>query len=249
MVDIHCHILPEVDDGAYSMEEALRMARMAADSGVTDLFATPHFQGTQQGLQTLHWIMEQMERLYETLRRKRIGVNLHPGVEVLCLPQTLELAKKRRLPTLGDSDYVLVEFYFDAGEHFMDEALAVLYRSGYRPVIAHPERYEAVQETPEIALRWFERGYVLQVNKGSPLGAFGNGARECARQLLRWGVIHVLASDAHGSQRRTTDLTPAAEWCMTYLGEHYTRILLEENPKRILKGEPMAPTGREHQTV
>ena len=176
-------------------------------------------------------------------------MELHPGVEVLCLPQTMELAKKRHLPTLGDSDYVLVEFYFDAGRHFMDDTLAVLHRSGYRPVIAHPERYEAVQKEPEIALRWFERGYVLQVNKGSPLGAFGTGARECARQLLRWGVIHVLASDAHGSRRRTTDLTPAVEWCLTHLGEDYTRILLEENPHRILRNQPMAPTGREHHTV
>ena len=67
MVDIHCHILPEVDDGAYSMEESLRMARMAAENGVTDLIATPHFQGTQQGLEALPWVMEQMERLYNSL--------------------------------------------------------------------------------------------------------------------------------------------------------------------------------------
>lgn len=241
MIDIHCHILPEVDDGAYSLEESLRMARLAAGSGVGDVFATSHFPGHREALDMLPRMMDQLALLKGALEREKIGLRVHPGAEILCLPGTAELAERKWLPTLGISDYVLVEFYFDAQRTFMDESLWILRRNGYRPVVAHPERYEAVQADPRMALRWFEQGYVLQVNKGSPLGAFGSRARRSAERLLEWGVVHVLASDAHGSGRRTPDMEPLADWCWENLGEQYTEILLQENPGRILKNQPMRP--------
>lgn len=241
MVDIHCHILPQVDDGAYDLEESLRMARLAADSGVTDVFATPHFRGSRDSMELLPRIMDALALLRDGLETEHIKLRLHPGAEILCLPETMELARRGWLPTLGSSDYVLVEFYFDAERAFMDETLSVLRRSGYRPVVAHPERYGAVQSEPGTALRWFEQGYVLQVNKGSPLGAFGSRALRCAQSLLEWGVVHVLASDAHGSGRRTPDMEPLVLWCRDNLGEGYGEILLRENPDRILHGRPMLP--------
>lgn len=246
MVDIHCHIVPEVDDGAWNLEAALEMARLASHCGVKTIIATPHFKGDPGELEGVPYIYRQFQQLQRALEREKLELELIPGMEVLCLPQTMELAREGRLPTLGDSRYVLTEFYFDASGHFMEDTLEGLRRYGYRPVVAHPERYAAVQREPELAGRWFERGIVIQVNKGSVLGAFGGRAEETAVRMLHRGMVHIIASDAHSPRRRTTDLEPVRQWCLERLGRTYTRILLEDNPGRVARGKSIMQTDREH---
>ena len=239
MVDIHCHILPEVDDGAWDMEAAVAMARIARDCGVKKIITTPHFKGEPKSLEAVGFLMHQRRLLQSRLKREKIEVELLPGAEVLCVPQTMELAKTGRLPTLGTGRYVLTEFYFDASAGFMDETLHTLRQMGYLPVVAHPERYGAVQRDPELAAKWFHRGIVLQVNKGSVLGAFGRRAEDAAVRMLCRGNAHIIASDAHSPEVRTTDLQPVRNWCLDHLGQEYTKILLEDNPGRIAAGKSM----------
>lgn len=239
MVDIHCHILPEVDDGAWDMEAAVAMAKIARDSGVKKIITTPHFKGEPKSLEAVGFLMHQRRLLQSRLKREKIEVELLPGAEVLCVPQTMELAQVGRLPTLGTGRYVLTEFYFDASAGFMDETLHGLRQMGYLPVVAHPERYGAVQRDPELAARWFHRGIVLQINKGSVLGAFGRRAEDAAVRMLCRGNAHIIASDAHSPHVRTTDLQPVRHWCLDHLGQAYTKILLEDNPGRVAAGKPM----------
>ena len=239
MVDIHCHILPEVDDGAWDMEAAVAMAKIARDSGVKKIITTPHFKGEPKSLEAVGFLMHQRRLLQSRLKREKIEVELLPGAEVLCVPQTMELAQTGRLPTLGTGRYVLTEFYFDASAGFMDETLHGLRQMGYLPVVAHPERYGAVQRDPELAAKWFHRGIVLQVNKGSVLGAFGRRAEDAAVRMLCRGNAHIIASDAHSPHVRTTDLQPVRHWCLDHLGQAYTKILLEDNPGRVAAGKPM----------
>lgn len=244
MVDIHCHIVPEVDDGAWDLDAAVAMARLAVGCGVKKIIATPHFKGVPQSLEELPAILYQLRRLESAVKREKLDLELIPGVEVLCVPQTMELARMGRLPTLGSSRYVLTEFYFDAPWEFMDATLEGLLDCGYSPVVAHPERYGAVQRDLNLARSWFERGFVLQVNKGSVLGAFGRRAEEAAVRMLYRGTVHVLASDAHSPEARTTDLSLVRQWCLEHLGREYTRILLEDNPGRITRGKPMCRVRR-----
>ena len=239
MVDIHCHILPEVDDGAWDMEAAVAMAKIARDCGVKKIITTPHFKGEPKSLEAVGFLMHQRRLLQSRLKREKIEVELLPGAEVLCVPQTMELAQTGRLPTLGTGRYGLTEFYFDASAGFMDETLHGLRQMGYLPVVAHPERYGAVQRDPELAARWFHRGIVLQINKGSVLGAFGRRAEDAAVRMLCRGNAHIIASDAHSPHVRTTDLQPVRHWCLDHLGQAYTKILLEDNPGRVAAGKPM----------
>ena len=239
MVDIHCHILPEVDDGAWDMEAAVDMAKIARDSGVKKIITTPHFKGEPKSLEAVGFLMHQRRLLQSRLKREKIEVELLPGAEVLCVPQSMELAQVGSLPTLGTGRYVLTEFYFDASAGFMDETLHGLRQMGYLPVVAHPERYGAVQRDPELAARWFHRGIVLQINKGSVLGAFGRRAEDAAVRMLCRGNAHIIASDAHSPHVRTTDLQPVRHWCLDHLGQAYTKILLEDNPGRVAAGKPM----------
>ncbi len=244
MVDIHCHIVPEVDDGAWSMETSLEMARLAVASGVKRIVATPHFQGVSDALEELPYIIRQFRKLEQAVREEELPLELLPGMEVLCVSKTLELARRRQLPTLGSSNYVLTEFYFDASRDFIDSALQGLQLCGYQPVVAHPERYGAVQRDPELVGGWFQRGIVIQVNKGSVLGAFGLRAEEAAMRMLTRGTVHIIASDAHSPRHRTTDFGSVRAWSLENLGREYTRILLEDNPGRITMGLPMCPTRR-----
>ena len=239
MVDIHCHILPEVDDGAWDMEAAVDMAKIARDSGVKKIITTPHFKGEPKSLEAVGFLMHQRRLLQSRLKREKIEVELLPGAEVLCEPQTMELAQVGRLPTLGTGRYVLTEFYFDASAGFMDETLHGLRQMGYLPVVTHPERYGAVQRDPELAARWYHRGIVLQISKGSVLGAFGRRAEDAAVRMLCRGNAHIIASDAHSPHVRTTDLQPVRHWCLDHLGQAYTKILLEDNPGRVAAGKPM----------
>ena len=241
MIDIHCHILPDVDDGAENMEEALAMAEIAADCGVGELVATPHFRGIEEDLEELALFRRQVEKLRAVLAAEKLPLKLHPGAEILCLPETVELAREGKLPTIGHSRYVLCEFFFDAPYEFMDDILDRIAGAGYRVIIAHPERYDAIMDDPRGARRWFRKGYVIQMNKGSILGAFGSGAQQAARWLLDMGCVHMVASDAHSPRRRTTDMSLVRRWLLERYPEDYVRILLEKNPARVLNNQDMVP--------
>lgn len=239
MVDIHCHILPDFDDGAADLDEALEMARMAVDSGVTDIIATPHFQGNRQMLEQVPVINRQFQLLSAALKRDKIPLRLHPGAEVLCVTETATLATAHQLPTLGQTDYVLTEFYFDESFSFMDELLLQIADCGYHPVIAHPERYGAIQHDPALVQRWTELGYVIQLNKGSVLGAFGSRPEQAANEILSMGIAHVIASDAHSCHSRTPHMGALHKWAEEMCEPEYAAILLEKNPARVLHGQPM----------
>lgn len=241
MIDIHCHILPGFDDGAADLRDAMAMARIAAVSGTTEIIATPHFPGEEASLEQLGLLLSRYARLEQAIAREKLPLKLHPGAEILCLPQTPRLAKQRKLPTLGSTNYLLCEFFFNESRVYMDEMLRFLTGCGYRIVVAHPERYEAVQTDPGLAAQWFRAGYVLQLNKGSLTGAFGPEVQNTALLLLEQGFYHLMASDAHGTDSRTTDLRAARQRLEELCSEPYVRVLLEENPRRLLQGLDMVP--------
>ena len=244
MIDIHCHILPDFDDGASSLEEALEMARMAVLSGVTEIIATPHFRGETDFLDQKSVIDRHFQMLADAVKRENIPLRLHSGAEILCLPETVELATKKQLPTLGQTQYVLTEFYFDESYAYMDDMLSEIARCGYKPVVAHPERYGVIQHDPRLLHRWARLGYVLQLNKGSVLGAFGPRADETANEILGMGLAHLFASDAHRSHSRTPHMGALCHWVDTFCDAGYAAILLSENPRRLLRNQPMAGMDR-----
>lgn len=242
MTDIHCHILPGFDDGAADLTEALAMARIAVAAGTRDLIVTPHFPGDAESVERLGLLVSRFEKLAKAIRKENIPLRIHPGAEILCLPQTPRLAKQGMLPTLGDTNYLLCEFYFNEAPAYMDEMLRFLRGCGYRIVVAHPERYEAVRKEPALAAKWFAEGCVLQLNKGSLEGAFGPEVRNAALTLLRQGLYHLAASDAHSSDSRTTDLRTTRQQLQQLCPPEYVRVLTQVNPARLLRGEDMLPT-------
>ncbi len=242
MTDLHCHILPGVDDGAVCLEESLDMAALAADSGITRIVCTPHLrcEGGRPSLSAAA-IGRLCAQLQVQLDRAEIPVRLLTGGELLCLPEALPCLEQGLIPTLGGSDYLLTEFPFDASEEYITGLLERAHRY-CRPVVAHPERYAAVVRNPDAAAEWAAQGCLLQLNKGSLLGAFGSRIRTTALELFRRGLCHVIAGDAHGAERRTPSLHNLFDYFSDRYPPEYLLLFLEENPRRILENrEVLSP--------
>lgn len=241
MIDIHCHILPAFDDGSANLSESMTMARMAVSSGVSAIVATPHFPGEVSSLRRIKSLLDRFDRLEQQIMQENLPLKLHYGAEIRCLPETPQLAARHALPTIGNSNYLLTEFYFNEPASYMTQMLETLAELGYGIVLAHPERYMAVQQDPGLARLWFEQGFVLQLNKGSLLGAFGSRVQAASDLILSQGLAHVIASDAHGSDKRTPYMTPLVQLVEKRCGPEYAKILLERNPARIIEGREMVP--------
>lgn len=237
LVDIHCHILPELDDGASSPDEAIAMAHMAVASGVTAIVATPHFPGKHSSMERIEPLLDRYDWFRRVIRSLQLPLKLYPGAEILCLPETISLAEQKLLPTLGNSSYLLTEFFFDESFHRMDALLSGLASCGYTPIVAHPERYHAIQADPELLKLWHEKGYGLQLNKGSILGAFGSDPQDAAMAALEMRTVHMIASDAHSARHRTTHMGAIQNWLEDNCTPEFVRLLLEQNPTRVISGK------------
>lgn len=242
MIDLHCHMLPGVDDGAANETEALLMARVAVDSGVTDVALTPHCNVPEQfGNYYDHSLDQRFRRFKELLRQEDIPLTLHRGMEVFATPELPRLLDEGRLLTLGGSRYLLVEFAFGESPWFADDMLRQIRQRGLIPVVAHPERYYFIQDEPRHLLHWANEGYVLQLNKGSFFGMFGRHAAQAAHWCLDCGCLHLIGSDAHSPYRRTPRLSDIYDLVADTVSPETAQQLLRDNPAAILKGGTVYP--------
>lgn len=236
MIDLHSHILPELDDGSHSLQESLAMARMAVESGVTAMAATPHCADARA-----QDVYEAWKLLRQALKESRIPLKLFPGMEIFGTEDTLQLLREGKLFTLNGSRYPLVEFSFHSDGDRETRILRGLCKTGLRPIVAHPERYFYVQYDPELLNRWHRMGCLMQVNRGSLLGRFGSRAQEMAEELVTRNFAAIVASDAHSPQIRTPWMADVRQLLIREFSPACARTLLLENPGRILKDDPIPP--------
>lgn len=236
MIDLHAHILPELDDGSQGLVESLEMARLAVESGVTAMVATPHCADDRR--QEVH---SAFLLLQEALKEMHIPLRLYPGMEIYGTQDTARLLKEGKLFTLNGSRYPLIEFDFQSDGEEETWILRNVIRAGFRPVVAHPERYRYVQEDPELINRWQRMGCLFQVNRGSLLGRFGRGAYGMAMELVDRGFATVVASDAHSPRIRTPWMKDVQSMLSEEISPAAAQYLLMRNPKSILKDEQLQP--------
>lgn len=236
MIDLHCHILPELDDGAHSLQESLVMARIAVESGVTAMAVTPHCKdgGARE-------VFDAWKLLRQALKENKIPLKLFPGMEVFGTDDTLRLLKEGKLFTINGSRYPLIEFSFHSDGVEETRILRNLCKIGLHPIVAHPERYSYIQYDPQILNRWHHMGCLIQVNRGSLLGRFGPQVQDIAEELISRNFAAVVASDAHSPQFRTPWMRDVEKYLSQTVSTAYARKLLLDNPRKILKDSPIAP--------
>lgn len=236
MIDIHCHILPGVDDGSADFAESLSMGETAEANGVTDIIATPHcnIPGSYSNYYGKEYEAAFAE-LNELFRQNNIKVALHKGMEVFGTDDIGRLYDSGSVIPLAGSRYLLVEFDFSDDAWRVRDVLLQLLRRGVTPVIAHPERYDMVQYDIQFALDWADMGCLLQLNRTSILGNPNDPVNRTASSLLELRAAHAVATDSHGVFTRTTELFDAFDRIACIYSEEWAKILTEENPRRIIE--------------
>lgn len=235
MYDIHCHLIPGVDDGSDSIRESMEMLELA-QSGLTDgIVCTPHCNIEDCCLNSRNEkINFYIEKLGRESEKQGIAVQIYPGQEVFLGGDITEHLKSGKFITLNFSEYLLVEFAWNEIPSSAFRKITALTANGYKPVIAHPERYGFVIEDKDMAAQLKALGCLLQVNKGSLKGAFGPAAADTAHRLLKGRLADFVASDAHSPYKRTPYLKDVHEMISTFYSENYANHLLKDNPYRVI---------------
>ena len=236
MIDVHCHVLPYLDDGAKDWEASLTLARMAVEAGIAQCIATPHWTGREGETEKT---LSRAEELRAKLAEAGIPLRVHTGNEVILVPGLVEALRGGSALTLGGSSYVLLETAQLEHGAYTQNALFQLQSHGYRVILAHPERVQSWQNDFAGIRDLVHRGCRLQVNAASLVGGFGRTAKSAAEELLRRGWVSLLATDAHSPTSRPPMIAPALKRCAGLIGEEAARALVEANPARILCDEEL----------
>ncbi|RJP84269.1 MAG: tyrosine protein phosphatase [Desulfobacteraceae bacterium] len=230
MIDVHCHILPGMDDGPSDLHESLEMAEIASKGGIRQIIATPHVSGGKYSPQDISQRTDQFNRL---LKQNRISVQVYPGAEVSVSLDPILFPKY----TLNNTNYILLEFPHGHLPSYAGKLLLWLCSKGLKPVIAHPERNYSVIRSPEILLKLLNNNIYVQITAASITGDFGVDIKYCADFLLDSGKVDLIASDAHSMQFRTPAISEAVAVAAKKIGNRAAQRLVSTNPAALLAGE------------
>jgi len=228
VIDIHCHILPAVDDGPLTMQTSITMASMATADGIRAVIATPHTDGIRVNRTS---VAQSVAVLNKELQHQNIQLNIYPGYEI---PYHL-VAELGAEHTLAGSRYVLVEFPPNYVPQGAFNTLYNLTLSDLIPIIAHPERNAAILDQPDILQDFLEAGALTQITATSITGELGPEVQLCADHLLKNKMVHFIATDSHSPAFRAPVLGKAHARVKKILGRQQADLLFIDNPGRILQ--------------
>ncbi len=241
MIDLHCHLLPGIDDGPSTIRDAVHMARVAVDDGTTTIACTPHRRPKYPN--TPEMVADAVAGFRERLAEEGIPLDLVTGME-LDIDELLAMdVDERAGSALGDGPWLLVEMPFQGWPLDLARLMTELEMQGLRTLIAHPERCSSVQKNPDRVRDLIGRGALIQVNAESITGMLGDQPQRAAERLLRAGFVHVIASDAHTPSRRPPGLTAALERAAELLGCPPGDItwMVDDIPRAMITGDDVRP--------
>lgn len=238
MIDIHCHMLPGIDDGARDLKVALQMARLAVDDGITLTVCTPHiypgvFENTHEG------IREATAAFQRELDTAGIPLKLAYGADIQIVPELVEGLRDGRLPTINGSRY----FLFEPPHHIVPPGMLDLIHSclaaSYVPIITHPERLTYVDSFYDQFVEAHRMGAWIQLTGGSLLGVWGPRVKKMTERFLKDGITHIIASDGHNLKNRTPTLLEAKSAASRFLAAEEVERLFHERPQQVVTDQPV----------
>ena len=243
MIDLHCHLLPGIDDGPQCLDDALEMARAAHAAGICAAVVTPHLHLGRYD-NTLASIATAAAAFADELERAGIPLRIGYAAEVRICAELTQLAESGGIPYLGKHEgrnVMLLEFPHSHIPPGSDRMVSWLFDHGIRPMIAHPERNKDVMRRPEKLAPFREMGCLIQLTAGSLAGRFGATALQRARELLEQGCVHILASDAHNLHARRPELEEGRLAAQEIVGTAMSWKLVEDNPLAIARAQLSDP--------
>lgn len=248
MIDLHCHILPGIDDGAKTLDDSLAMARIAVADGIHTLACTPHIYPGMY-MNDGPGITHACGCLQAELDHHGIALKLVVGADVHLVPGLIEGLRSGRVPTLHGSRYFLLEPSHTTPPPRLEDSVFNLIAEGYTPIITHPERLTWVEDHYPAFQRLIAQGAWMQVTAGALTGVFGKRARYWGERFVGEGHAHLLATDAHSTGRRLPRLTEGLEVARRLVGDREASRLVIERPTAVLKNLPPEGFGLTHKEV
>ena len=236
MIDIHTHIIPNIDDGSKNAEETFKLINEAKEAGFTDVILTPHYITNYYetpGAEVNFWT----KSLQKIVNEKNLGVKLHSGMEVYISEEISELVKNGTIITLAGSKYILIEFPMNTKMKSVDEILFIMRNMGYKIIIAHPERYKYIQDNVEYAMQLVEEGCMLQSNYGSIVDIYGKEAKKTLKKLLKMNLVSFLGTDTHKEGTIYQIMPKILKKLRKIIPEEKLYELTTENPRKILENK------------
>lgn len=230
-IDTHNHILPGLDDGPDTLQEAIDMARVALKNGITKIVATPHHNEYHHP--PVDEILAMVELVRLGMKKEGMPVEVYPGNELrisLDLPEKLRTGE---VLSLAASKYILLEFPFEGIPIYTEDVIFRLRVDEWKPILAHAERIYDIQRKPERLKKFIDMGCMVQVNSNSLTGELGRPSLDIGVKLLKKGWVDMLASDAHASSYRAPDFTDALKVAAKHVGRERALALIRDNPGRI----------------
>jgi len=235
MIDIHCHILPHIDDGPSSWTTSLNMCRQAVANGINTIIATPHtFNGVYHN--NPESIEEKVKILNQKIKENNISLKILPGSEVHLSADVIEAIKKKEILTLNKSNYILLEFPHTQIPLHIEEILFQIQIMGITPIIAHVERNLKFQQKPALLSRLIQRGALAQITAASLCGFFGPIPKKISQKFLSEELVYSIASDAHSDSKegRGSFFSQALKEASKIIGYQSTINLVTSNPQKII---------------
>lgn len=239
-VDIHVHILPGLDDGAKTEDDAIAMAGVASACGTAKIVATPHVDPLRlpSGCTQVRTIKKSVDSLQDLIISRGLSIQVMPGMEIAMTPDLVGYLIRGEVMTVSDGGkYVLVELPFQTIPSYAEEEIFNLAANGYTPIIAHPERCQPVIRNPNALMPFLRAGALAHVNAQSLTGKIGHGPQKTAEILLSHGLAHIIASDGHSGTSRQPRLDPAFEIARRLLGEDEALKTVRDIPFAIVHGK------------
>lgn len=234
MIDLHTHLLPDWDDGAEDWNEMYKMAKVAEKDGTKKIVLTPHIFRLSKYRNDLGVLELRMAQFKE--KAAELPIEFYRGAEVFVHHEMVERIKENNL-TINGTDYVFVEFPADYVLAGVRDLFYQLMLDGFIPIISHPERNLAFAENPELLYGLIKMGSLAQVTTKSLTGEFGRETKRVARLFLEHNLVHIIASDAHDSEKRPPVLSAGAKEAAKVIGEERAKAMVTTIPQAILNNE------------
>jgi protein-tyrosine phosphatase len=235
MIDIHCHILPNVDDGPKSWDVSQEMCRMAAEDGIEHIVATPHAnERYKYDRQQLASDLEHLKSLVGPVPRLSLGCDFHLSYENV---QDVLITPERY--TIEGTHYLLVEPSNYSIPSQINEYFTRMADVGITPIITHPERNPILQDAQDRILQWVDQGCAVQVTASALTGMWGQKAERVAGWLFERNAVHILSTDAHDTKRRTPSLSVARDKVAKLYGQEVAKALVDDNPRAVISDQPL----------
>lgn len=236
MIDMHSHILPNIDDGSRSIEETFDLIREAEKVGFEAIISTSHYM---EG----YYETDEPERevwinaIYQTLQEKGINIKLYLGNEIYLSENIIKLIEEKRASTINDTNYILFEMPLNAEPLNLYDVVYEMLQHKLIPILAHPERYSFIQQEPELVFDLIQKGVLMQSNYGSIIGRYGQKAQIIVKKFLENNMVHFLGTDVHRHNTIYPTIPQILKELKKIVDEEMIEELTTKNPKLVLQNK------------